>query len=161
MTIMESINELMGSPAVRIKLVAFVHFVFISNAMMGMWGHGAYEFYNFLFIIAMFWCMHSKDSVDAVHVALVIDTSSIFFDIVSIIMHANSMNGWAIAFAIINLILRPISVVLLYREFNARGGATGSVFPATSTQQRSYQDIDRPTQTVPTTSAGPNVASIF
>ncbi|XP_065363701.1 type-1 angiotensin II receptor-associated protein [Calliphora vicina] len=162
MTIMESINELMGSPVVRIKLVAFVHFLFISNAMLGMWGHGAYEFYNFLFMIAMFWTMHSKDSVDAVHIALVIDTSSIFFDIVSIIIHANLMNGWAIAFAIINLILRPISVVLLYREFNTRSGATGSVFPTTSTtQQRSYQDIDRPTQTVPTTSTGPNVASIF
>ncbi|TMW40520.1 hypothetical protein DOY81_014400, partial [Sarcophaga bullata] len=69
---------------------------------------------------------------------------------------------WAITFAIINLILRPISVILLYREYNARGGSTGSVFPTTSTtQQRSYQDIDRTTQTVPTTSAGPNVASIF
>lgn len=49
-----------------LQLVALVHFLFVSNAMMGMWGHGAYEFYNFLFIIAMFWTMHSKDSVEAI-----------------------------------------------------------------------------------------------
>lgn len=71
-------------------------------------------------------------------------------------------DGWAVAFAIINLLVRPVSVILLYREFNTRGGSlqTGSVFPTTT--QRSYQDIDRPTQPVPTNSQpGPNVASIF
>lgn len=48
------------------QVVAFVHFIFISNAMLGSWGHGAYEFYNFLFIISLFWTIHSKDSVEAV-----------------------------------------------------------------------------------------------
>lgn len=160
---MTDISELMGSAFVRVKCVAFIHFLFISNAMLGMWGHGAYEFYNFLFMIAMFWTMHSKDSVEAIQTALIINVSSIFFDIVSIILFAHVMNAWAIAFSIINLLIRPVSVILLYREFNARGGSlqTGSVFPTTSTQ-RSYQDIDRPTQTVPTNSPpGPNVASIF
>ncbi|XP_030380935.1 type-1 angiotensin II receptor-associated protein [Scaptodrosophila lebanonensis] len=159
---MTDLNELMGSPFVRVKLVAFVHFFFITNAMLGSWGHGAYEFYNFLFIISMFWTMHSKDSIEAVQTALVINASSIFFDLVCIIVFFASMNGWAIAFAIINLMLRPISVALLYREFNTRGGSlqTGSVFP--TGQQRSYQDIDRPTQPTPTNSQpGPNVASIF
>ncbi|XP_037937407.1 uncharacterized protein LOC119671019 [Teleopsis dalmanni] len=72
------------------------------------------------------------------------------------------MNGWAVAFSIINLLVRPVSVILLYREFNSRGGSmqTGSVFP--TTQQRSYQDIDRPAQSTPTNAQpGPNVASIF
>ncbi|XP_034102861.1 type-1 angiotensin II receptor-associated protein [Drosophila nasuta] len=159
---MTDLNELMGSPFVRVKVVAFVHFIFISNAMLGSWGHGAYEFYNFLFIISLFWTIHSKDSVEAVQTALVINASSIFFDLVSIIVSFNYMNGWAVAFSIINLILRPVSVALLYREFNTRGGSLqgGSVFP--TTQQRSYQDIDRPTQPTPTNSQpGPNVASIF
>ncbi|XP_023166486.1 type-1 angiotensin II receptor-associated protein [Drosophila hydei] len=159
---MTDLNELMGSQFVRVKVVAFVHFVFISNAMLGIWGHGAYEFYNFLFIIAMFWAIHSKDSIEAVQTALVIDALSIFLDIVNIIISFNFMNGWAVAFTIINLILRPLSVALLYREFNTRGGSlqTGSVFP--TNQQRSYQDIDRPTQPTPTNSQpGPNVVSIF
>ncbi|KAH8321186.1 hypothetical protein KR074_012264 [Drosophila pseudoananassae] len=159
---MTDLNELMGSPFVRVKLVAFVHFFFISNAMLGRWDQGAYVFYNFLFIIAMFWTMHSKDSIEAIQTALVINASSIFFDIVSIVICFKFMNGWAVAFSIINLILRPVSVALLYREFNTRGGSlqTGSVFP--TSQQRSYQDIDRPTQPTPTNSQpGPNVASIF
>lgn len=36
--------------------------------MLGTWGHGAYEFYNFLFIIAMFWTMHCKESIEAAQV---------------------------------------------------------------------------------------------
>ncbi|EDW86303.1 type-1 angiotensin II receptor-associated protein isoform X1 [Drosophila tropicalis] len=160
---MTDLNELMGSPFVRVKLVAFVHYFFITNAMLGNWGHGGYEFSNFLFMIALFWTMHSKDSIESVQTALVIDASCIFFDLVFIIVYFSSMNGWAITFSIINLILRPVSVALLYREFNTRGGTlqTGSVFP--TTQQRSYQDIDRPTQPTPTNNSqpGPNVASIF
>ncbi|XP_004523929.1 uncharacterized protein LOC101450410 [Ceratitis capitata] len=159
---MADINELLGSPFVRVKLVAFVHFFFITNAMFGTWGHGAYEFYNFLFIIAMFWTMHCKESIEAAQVALVINVSSILFDLICIIVYFNWMNGWAMVFSIINLILRPVTVVLLYREFNSRGGSlqTGAVFP--TTQQRTYQDIDRPTQPTPTNSQpGPNVASIF
>uniref|UniRef100_A0A1A9WA74 Type-1 angiotensin II receptor-associated protein n=1 Tax=Glossina brevipalpis TaxID=37001 RepID=A0A1A9WA74_9MUSC len=158
---MNNLGELMESSFVRVKLVAFVHFLFIANAMLG-WSNGAYEFYNFLFIISMFWTMHSKDSIEPVQTALIIDASSIFFDIVCIVVMFHTSNGWAITFQIINLLIRPVSVILLYREFNARGGnmQTGSVFP--TTQQRSYQDIDRPVQTEPnTTSAGPNVASIF
>ncbi|XP_014102317.1 type-1 angiotensin II receptor-associated protein [Bactrocera oleae] len=159
---MADINELLGSSFVRVKLVAFVHFFFITNAMLGTWGHGAYEFYNFLFIIAMFWTMHCKESIEAAQVALVINVSSIFFDLICIIVYFDFMNGWAVAFSIINLVLRPITIILLYREFNSRGGSlqTGSVFP--TTQQRTYQDIDRPTQPTPTNSQpGPNVASIF
>lgn len=65
------LNEtLLSSPPLSLSLspqvVAFVHFFFISNAMLGSWGHGAYEFYNFLFIISLFWTIHSKDSVEAV-----------------------------------------------------------------------------------------------
>lgn len=159
---MADINELLGSSFVRVKLVAFVHFFFITNAMLGTWGHGAYEFYNFLFMIAMFWTIHCKESIEAAQVALAINVCSIFFDLINIIVYFDFMNGWAVAFSIINLVLRPITVILLYREFNSRGGSlqTGSVFP--TTQQRTYQDIDRPTQPTPTNSQpGPNVASIF
>ncbi|EDW29680.1 GL14910 [Drosophila persimilis] len=118
---MTDLNELLGSPFVRVKLVAFVHFFFISNAMLGSWGHGAYEFYNILFIMSMFWAIHCKDSIEAVQSC-----------------------GPAIPRVL------------------TRGGSlqTGSVFP--TSQQRSYQDIDRPTQPTPTNSQpGPNVASIF
>jgi len=160
---MTEINDLMGSEFVRVKVVAFIHFFFVSNAMMGSWGHGGFEFYNFLFIIAMFWTMHSKDSIEAVQTAMIIDVCSIFFDIVYIVYYFNLMNGWAITFSIFNLVIRPITSLLLYREFNNRGGSiqSSSVFPTTQ-QQRSYQDIDRPAQTSTNAQAGPNtVPSIF
>ena len=160
---MTDINDLMGSSYVRVKVVTFIHFIFVTNAMLGSWGHGAYEFYNFLFLISLFWTMHSKESLEAIQTALVIDACSIFFDLISIIVYFHYMNGWAVAFSIINLLVRPLSVVLLYREFSSRGGSlqAGSVFP--TGQQRNYQDIDRPSQPTASTSqqAGPNVASIF
>lgn len=58
-------NSLFKTP---FQLVAVVHFLFISNAMLGNWGHGAYEFYNFFFIIAMIMAIHYKDSVDPIQI---------------------------------------------------------------------------------------------
>ncbi|XP_037931985.1 uncharacterized protein LOC119666778 [Teleopsis dalmanni] len=78
---MTDINEMLGSAFVRVKVVAFVHFFFVTNAMLGSWGHGAYEFYNFLFIIAMFWSMHSKDSVEAVQTALLLTGYKAFINL--------------------------------------------------------------------------------
>lgn len=63
---------------------------------------------------------------------------------------------WSIIFSIVNLIARPFSLLILHRELVDRGGSfsTQTVFPA-PTQQRSYQDIDRPTQQVPTHNVSP------
>lgn len=161
---MTDLNEAMSSPFVRVKLVALVHFVFLSNAMLGSWGLGAYVFYNLLFMAALFWTLHSKESIEAIQTALVIDACSIVLDLICLTVFFHYMNGWAVVFTIINMILRPLSVLLLYKEYIHRGGAvipTGSVFP--TSQQRSYQDIDRPPQPVPSNNAQPgqNVAVIF
>uniref|UniRef100_T1H5K9 Uncharacterized protein n=1 Tax=Megaselia scalaris TaxID=36166 RepID=T1H5K9_MEGSC len=63
---MTDVNEIIGSPFVRVKLVAFVHFIFICNAMFGSYIVGAYLFYNILFILAMFWSIHCKDSIESI-----------------------------------------------------------------------------------------------
>ncbi|CAD7091217.1 unnamed protein product [Hermetia illucens] len=158
---MTEISTLMGSPFVRVKLVTFVHFIFIANAMLTYTWPTAFLFYNILFIISLMWTIHCKESTDAVHTAVLIDACSIVFDLICIISFYYPINGWALAFSIINLICRPFSALLLHREFTERGGTmtTGTIFP--TTQQRTYQDIDRPTQPVPTNNQGPNVASIF
>lgn len=161
---MTNIHEAMSSPFIRVKLVALVHFVFISNAMLGSWGLGAYVFYNLLFMAALIWTLHAKESIEAIESALVIDACSIILDLICLTVFFHYMNGWAVVFTIINMILRPLSVLLLYREYTHRGGAvipTGSVFP--TSQQRTYQDIDRTHQTVPSnnTQPVPNVSSIY
>lgn len=48
-------------------MVAFIHFLFIVNSMLGYWVPNAYVFYNILFIISLFWTLHCKESVDAIH----------------------------------------------------------------------------------------------
>lgn len=157
---MTDINTIMSSPFVRVKLVAFVHFIFIVFAMMASHLPVVMMFYNTIFMVALFWAIHCKESADAVLTAAVVNACSTIFDLISIISFFPSLNGWSLAFSIINLVFRPFTTLLLYREFNERGGTvtTGTIFP---TQQKSYEDIDRPNQPVPTNSQTPNVASIF
>lgn len=50
----------------KFQLVAFVHFIFICNAMFGTGLVGAYLFYNILFILAMFWSIHCKESIESI-----------------------------------------------------------------------------------------------
>lgn len=171
---------------------------------MSAWAPPAYLFYNIIFMVALFWTIHSRDSIDGalmvwfsiyVHMyiqivtyscwwscdLMVVDTSHIFYRLPSStclrwsltlsLLLATSVNtvskretpqfwlncyifsvlgGWSGSFAIINFLARPFSIILLHREFNDRGGMmmSGSVFP--TTQQRSYEDIDRtPNQSLP------------
>lgn len=58
--------------------------------------------------------------------------------------------GWSAAFAIINLVARPFSLMLLHRELVERGGNFLGDATLPTTSQRSYEDIDRPNQSVPT-----------
>lgn len=162
---MTDLNEAMSSPFMRVKLVALVHFVFLSNALLGTWGFGSFVFYNLLFMVALFWSIHAKESIEAIETAIVIDACSIVLDLICLTVFFHYMNGWAVVFVIINMILRPLSVLLLYKEYSHRGGAgvlpTSSVFP--TSQQRTYQDIDRTHISVPPNNSQPtqNVAAIF
>ena len=77
-------------------------------------------------------------------------------------------DGWTVTFTILNFILRPISGYLLHKEFTERGGIIptgGQIFPVHATQQqRTYQDMDRPNQPIPTNNSSPtqqNVSSIY
>lgn len=54
-----------------------MHFSLLVNAMMGRWLPPAYLFYNVLFMVALMWAIHSRESVDAIH------TVSYFWNIFS------------------------------------------------------------------------------
>lgn len=49
------------------QLVTFVHFFLLANAMLGTFLPQSYLFYNILFLVSLFWTMHCKESVDAIH----------------------------------------------------------------------------------------------
>lgn len=53
------------------QVVTIVHFCLISNALMGFWPN-AYLFVNVLFLISLFWSIHSTESVDAVNTVIFI-----------------------------------------------------------------------------------------
>lgn len=81
-------------------------------------------------------------------------------------IYINITDAWSIVFAIVNVIARPFSLILLHREMVDRGGSinVSTVYPTTT--QRSYEDIDHPKQSVPTNSAAgagqpPNISNIF
>lgn len=51
----------------NLQVVTFVHLILITNALAGNYLPPAYTFYNLLFMVALFWTQHSKESVDAIH----------------------------------------------------------------------------------------------
>lgn len=67
------------------QLVAFVHFVLIANALLGTFLPASYLFYNLLFLLALFWTIHCKESVDAIHTV----SYSIFFSLLNLMRDAN------------------------------------------------------------------------
>lgn len=44
-----------------------MHFALLVNAMLSHWLPPAYMFYNILFMVALMWAIHCRESVDAIH----------------------------------------------------------------------------------------------
>lgn len=125
---------------------------------IGHWLPQAYLFYNLIFVFCLLWSVHQPLSVDAVHFAAVLDFASFFFDLLCIILGNSYGKFWihvsvscqltlvplsgifSLVFAIVNLVVRPFSLILLNRELTDRGG---SFLPTTNRVQQTYEDIDR------------------
>lgn len=88
------------------------------------------------------------------------DAAAILLDLICIIGWFTSYNNFvSIIFAIVNLAVRPFSLIVLQRELTDRGGSLsfGTVYPAGGADGRqptAYEDIDRlPTQSIPSNMA--------
>ncbi|GAB0087243.1 uncharacterized protein DMENIID0001_015360 [Sergentomyia squamirostris] len=152
-------RAIMSSSFVRVKLVTLVHLTLLSNALLSSWSPPAFLFYNVIFMICLFWALHAKESVDSVYMATIINAGSFFLDLFCIIGYFSAHNWWSVTFAIINLVARPFTTILLQRELTERGGSLNpaAIFP--TTEQRSYEDIDRNTQSVPTNQPPPTTVT--
>jgi len=157
-----------NTPFMRLRIIGFVHFSLLVNAMMGRWIPQAYLFYNILFMVSLLWAIHCRESVDAIHTAAAINFSSFFFDLVLIISFFPEVGGiWSTVFAVVNMVARPFTLLLLHKELVDRGGdfVLVSVIPNNPNNgrtQRNYQDIDGTRQSVPQSqSAQSNINNLF
>ncbi|XP_049290336.1 type-1 angiotensin II receptor-associated protein-like [Anopheles funestus] len=146
------IQRAMNSMHTRLKLVAFVHFILIVLALGSAWLPSAYLFYNLLYMVALFWAIHCRESIDAVQICAVINGFSFFFDLMGIISYFPSHGIFSAVFAILNLVIRPFSLLLLQRELSDRGGSFDLGYDGTGgvgEHPTSYEDIDAPHQQTP------------
>ncbi|XP_050099343.1 uncharacterized protein LOC126579788 [Anopheles aquasalis] len=140
------VQRALNTSHTRMKLVAFVHFVLIVLALEGAWLPSAYLFYNILFVIALFWAIHCRESTDAVQICAVINAASFMFDLMGIIFYFPSHGIFSAVFAILNLVLRPFSTLILQRELSDRGGSFDFAGSGNRVGEggMAYEDIDAP-----------------
>lgn len=125
--------------------------------MQTTWLPPSYAYYNLAFLMLLIWCIHYRDSEEPVFMALVVDVASIILDMISICIYFNHANSHTMRFSIVmsiaNIVVRPLSAILLLRIYNERSGrySTFSI-PGLNFGRGPYEDIDHPVpQSVPKT----------
>lgn len=148
------------------QLIALIHTCLIAAALNSYWLPAAYQFYNIIFIITLFWAIHSRQSSDAVQIvseihkvlvskllvilfiflfqACFINVIGFLLDLFGIILYFPSKGAILSAvFAIFNLALRPFTLLLLHRELTDRGGSLSLATETTGNNPSNYEDIDQ------------------
>jgi hypothetical protein len=172
---MDAIQALNQAP---IKAIFVSHFMLTTWALLGNWLPNAYLYYNSMLMITLLWSIHARDSHEPVLLAIILNFLSIVFDAITIGVYYDLDHNHAVWFGftlfitIANLLLRPISSLVMLRVYNERCGRyssfgfpglsglnpTGSVLSgggggvgAGTTGRGSYENIDSgvPHQSVP------------
>jgi len=145
-----------------IKVVFLVHFVLTAWAA-GHWCPVSYLFYNLIFFVILLWAVHNKESDEPTQMAVAVCAVSIVLDVMVIAMYfPDTVSGserFSAAMAIMNLILRPFTTLVLYRIYVERANAAGTTVPTIfGAQHRSpYEDIGGAVhQTVPPSVPSPS-----
>ncbi|CAG2170292.1 unnamed protein product [Oppiella nova] len=159
---MDALQALNEAP---LKAVFLGHFMLICWCLIGNWLPASYMFYNTFFMLCLLWSMHSRDSHDPILIATLINLLSIILDAITIGVYYDDAHNRP-CMAITNLMLRPITSLVLLRIYNERngrystfgfpglGGLNPSGGPAGgggNTGRGSYENIDgsAPRQSVP------------
>lgn len=145
-------------PNAPLKGIFFIHFLFSTWAIQASWLPGSYFYYNIVLLVVLLWSLHNKDSEEPVIMAFGVNILSIFLDVISVAIyypraHDYSEVHFSAAMFIINLLLRPVTSVLLVKVYNERSGRYNNLgFPGFGIGRGPYEDIDQPaTQSVPKT----------
>lgn len=121
-----------------LHIVFLVHLWFSSWSMLGFWSGNKLLIHDVFFLLCLMWAIHEKREASPVLLALLIDVLSIVLDIIvlstSFPTKGSSAEKFSAVMAIFNLILRCLSIIVLYRNWIARGttGDVGISRPVTS-----------------------------
>ncbi|XP_054153019.1 type-1 angiotensin II receptor-associated protein-like [Oppia nitens] len=109
-----------------LKAVFLGHFMLISWCLVGSWLPNSFLFYNTFFMICLLWSMHARDNHEPLLLAILINILSIVIDAISIGIYYEPNHapwfGFSLFMAITNLLLRPITSLVMLRVFNERSG---------------------------------------
>ncbi|KAI8489678.1 hypothetical protein Bbelb_325840 [Branchiostoma belcheri] len=147
---------------VNLKAIVLGHWVLTVWACMGgaiQWLPSSYQWCNFTVLAVGVWAVAQKDSVDAIFMFLAGMTISILLDIIHFgIYYGRSIQNqnaqpsvrdefrFAVGMAILNLILKPFTCLLLYQMYRERGGEMYMNFDAA---QERYGPLDSSTEIPP------------
>ncbi|EEC07596.1 conserved hypothetical protein [Ixodes scapularis] len=148
-------------PNLQLKAIFLLHLLLSLWPLQERWAPQAYLYYNLVYLLTLAWAIHNKDSEEPVFMALAINLGSIIMDIITLAMSFPSTFTFCAGMAIVLLLFRPISSILLLRIFNERGGRYadlgipnfgGAVGGGGLGGRGQYDDIDQTTtQSVPKT----------
>lgn len=101
-----------------LQLTLGVHFILVSIAMIGYWVPFAYVFYNAFLLLGLFWSLFRPDEVNVLQHTVFLNGFAIIADIIVMIgryHYSSFIDGFSLAFCILNLLARPIGCIFLMR----------------------------------------------
>ncbi|CAK8689471.1 type-1 angiotensin II receptor-associated protein-like [Clavelina lepadiformis] len=128
-------------PSISLKAVVLIHwFLFVWGTIFG---SGPYIWCNIAVLAVGVWAIADRQSVDAIFLFMVMLIISILVDIVDLAVHfrpeqASGYYKFGGGMAIANLILKPVSIALLFQMYKDRGGEYNITFGPNAP---SYDDI--------------------
>nr|XP_023023216.1 type-1 angiotensin II receptor-associated protein [Leptinotarsa decemlineata] len=147
--------ELSQIRSFNLKIIFLIHFIFISLSSLGTWSSTGYLFYNSILTILLIWAIYHEQSHEPVQLAIVVNACSIVLDILLLVMafpsnpNYSAREKFSAAMAILHLIIRPFSSIVLIRNLEERSGSTGVLTGILGGggggHDENYEDIDRGT----------------
>ncbi|XP_072040767.1 type-1 angiotensin II receptor-associated protein-like [Amphiura filiformis] len=142
---------------ISLKIVVSVHFVLTVFAYMHPFLQPVYCYMNTIILLTGLWAIATPDSKDSVLMFVVFHAVSILMDIILLgVYYDDGKKGvgcpdsdycgrfrFSAAMAIINLLLKPVTLVVLGLEFRKRGGEYSMPgFPGMPPATQGYENID-------------------
>ncbi|KAI2807227.1 hypothetical protein BLOT_009190 [Blomia tropicalis] len=146
-----------------IKGTFISHFMLVTLALITTdWMPKIFILYNSFFFFTLLWSLGAPQNCESVQLAAIINLLSILLDLISIAInygryHYLDWFGFSLFLLIVNLILRGITTIVLFRIYNDRNDRFGSygldrspftgtgirdAFTNVRSNQTGYQDLD-------------------